>query len=79
MDTSEIWIERAHRVGEKKCGQERQIVVQFNSYKNKLDILRNCKKMKGTNFSVFENFSKGTASIRKEKLKEVPSQSVNDA
>ena len=31
MDTSEIWIERAHRVGEKKRGQERQIVVQFNS------------------------------------------------
>ena len=36
MDTSEIWIERAHRVGEKKRGQERQIVVKFNSYKIKL-------------------------------------------
>ena len=31
MDTSEIWIERAHRVGERKRGQERQIVVQFSS------------------------------------------------
>ena len=31
MDTSEIWIERAHQVGEKKRGQERQIVVQSNS------------------------------------------------
>ena len=30
-DTSEIWIERTHCVGEKKNGQERQIVVQFNS------------------------------------------------
>ena len=29
MDSSEIWIERAHRVDEKKRGQERQIVVQF--------------------------------------------------
>ena len=71
MDTSELWIERAHQVGEKKRGQERQIVVQFNSYKNKLDILRNCKKLKGTNFSIFEDFSKETASIRKEKWKEV--------
>ena len=71
MDTSEIWIGRAHQVGEKKRGQERQIVVQFNSYKNKLDILRNCKKLKGTNFSIFEDFSKETASIRKEKWKEV--------
>ena len=71
IDTSEIWIERAHRVGEKKTGQERQIVAKFNSYKNKLDILRNCKKLKGTNFSVFEDFSKETASIRKEKWNEV--------
>ena len=53
MDTSAIWIERAHRVGEKKRGQESQIVGQFNSYKNKLDILRNWKKLKGTNFSIF--------------------------
>ena len=36
MDTSEIWIERAHRVGKKERGQERQIVSQFNSYKNKV-------------------------------------------
>ena len=48
-----------------KTGQERQIIVQFNSYKYKLDILRNCKKLKGTNFLVFENFSKETASIAK--------------
>ena len=67
MDTSEIWIERAHRAGEKKRGQERQIAVQFN----KLDILRSCKKLKRTNFSIFEDFNKETASIRKEKWKEV--------
>ena len=71
MDTGEIWIERAHRVGEKKRGQERQIFVQFISYKNKLDVLRNCDKLKGTNFSIFEDFSKETTSIRKEKWKEV--------
>ena len=71
MDTSEIWIERAHRVSEKKRGQEIQIVVQFNSYKNKLDILRNCKELKGTNFSISEDFTKETVSTRKEKWKEV--------
>ena len=69
MDSSEIWIERAHRVDEKKRGQERQIVVQFllkkTCYKNKLHISKNCNKMKGTNFSIFEDFSH--------------SQSVNDA
>ena len=71
MDTSEIWIERAHRVGDKKSGQERQIAVQFNSYKNKLDILRNCKKLEDINFLLFEDFRKETASIRKEKWEEV--------
>ena len=67
INTSEIWIERTHRVGKKKIRRERQIVVQFNSYKNKLDLLRKCKKLKGAHFSVFEGFSKETASIRKEK------------
>ena len=33
--------------------------------------MRNCKKLKGTNFLVFEAFSKVTASIRKKKWKEV--------
>ena len=33
--------------------------------------MRNCKKLKGTNSSVFEDFSKETASIRKEKWNEV--------
>ena len=33
--------------------------------------MRNCKELKGTNFSIFEDFSKETASIRKEKWKEV--------
>ena len=59
------------QLGEKKHGQERQIVVQFNSFKNKLDILKNCKKLIGTNFSIFEDFSKENASIKKEKWKEV--------
>ena len=71
MNTSEIWIERAHWECEKKRGQERQIVAQFRSYKNKWDILRNCKKLKGTDFSIFEDFCKETASVRKKKWKEV--------
>ena len=65
IETIDIWIECANQVCKKKTGPERQIVVQFNSYKNKLDILRNCKKLKGTNFM---DFSKETTSIRKEKM-----------
>ena len=42
-----------------------------NSYKNKLDILRNYKKLKGINFSLFEDFSKETAGITKEEWRKV--------
>ena len=36
-----------------------------------MNILRNCKKLKGTKVSIFEDFSQGTMQIRKEKWKEV--------
>ena len=58
MDTSNITIEKAHRVGEKSNDKERAIVVQFSFYKDKINILRNFKKLKGTKISIFEDFSK---------------------
>ena len=57
METSNITIERAHRVGEKSNDKERTIVVQFSFYKDKVNILRNCKELKGTKISIFEDFS----------------------
>ena len=57
METSNITIERAHRVGEKSNYKERAIVVQFSFYKDKVNILRNCKELKGTKISTFEDFS----------------------
>ena len=71
MDTSNITIERAHRVGEKSNDKEGAIVVQFSFYKDKINILRNFKKLKGTKISIFEDFSQETMQIRKEKWKEV--------
>ena len=71
MDGSNVTIETAHRVGEKLNDKERAIVVQFLFYKDKTNILRNCKKLKGTKFSIFEDFSKETMQIRKEKWKKV--------
>ena len=73
MDTSikKGLIERAHRVGEKSNDKERAIVVQFSFYEDKINILRNWKKLKGTKISIFEDFSQETMQIRKEKWKEV--------
>ena len=65
--TSNISIERPHRVGEKSNDKERAILVQFSFYKNKIDILRNCKKLKGTKISIVEDLSKEAMQIRKKK------------
>ena len=57
IETNNISIERAGRVGEKSNNKERKIVVQFSFYKEKLNILGNCKKLKGTNSSIVKDFS----------------------
>ena len=65
MDTINISTERAHRVGEKLNDKERTKVVQFSFYKDKMNILRNCKKLKGTKIPIFEDFPQETMHIRK--------------
>ena len=47
------------------------MLVQFSFYKDKENIIRNCKKLKGTKISIFEDFSREAMQIRKEKWKEV--------
>ena len=71
MDTRNIAILRAHRVGEKSNDKQRALIVQFSFHKDKINILRNYKKLKGTKISIFEDFSQETMQIRKEKWKEV--------
>ena len=71
MDTGNITIERVHHVGEKLKDKERGIVVQFSFYKDQINIIRNCKTLKGTKISIFEGFSPETVQIHKEKWKEV--------
>ena len=69
MDTNNIIIERAHRIGEKSNDKERPILVQFLFYKDKINIPRNCKKPKEAKISIFEDFSQEAMQIRKEKWK----------
>ena len=70
MDIENVVIERAHRTGKKNKNRSRPIVAQFSFYKDKMNILKNCKKLKNTRFSIFEDFSRETAAIRKEKWQE---------
>ena len=71
MDIENVVIERAHRTGKKNKNRSRPIVAQFSFYKDKMNILKNCKKLKNTRFSIYEDFSRETAAIRKEKWQEV--------
>ena len=71
MDIENAVIEQAHRTGKKSKTRSQPIVAQFSFYKDKMNILKNCKKLKNTRFSIYENFSRETAAIRKEKWPEV--------
>ena len=71
MVIENVVIERAHRTGKKNKNRSRPIVAQFSFYKDKMNILKNCKKLTNTKFSIFENFSRKTAGIRKKKWQEV--------
>ena len=71
---NDIIIERAHRARKSKCGkkdQPRTIVCKLLSYKDKVKVLQNCKKLKGSHIYINEDFCQATLQYRKELWKEV--------
>ena len=77
LDAENIWIERAHRIGEKIKNDEnnynRTIVVRFLSYKDKNKVLEHYreKKLWEKKFYINEDFSDETIELRKELFKKV--------
>ena len=71
LELENISVERAHRVGNKGKNDKRTIVLKLASFKDKLKIISEARKLKGTNISINEDYSKETLEIRKEKWKEV--------
>ena len=67
-DIENVVNEQAHRAGKKSKSRFRPISTQFLFYKDKISNLRNCKKLKNTKFSIFEDFFRDTAAIRKKFL-----------
>ena len=65
-----IVIERAHRIKKKgnsdNPGKPRTIVCRFLNYKDKTNILKNAKKLKGKNIFINEDFSHETMELYKE-------------
>ncbi|XP_075531550.1 uncharacterized protein LOC142564435 [Dermacentor variabilis] len=58
-------IERAHRLGRHSSGRSRPIIVKLTFFKTKQLILSNGRKLKGTDYSVGEDFSRPVRDARK--------------
>ena len=71
LELENISVEREHRVGNKGKNNKRTIVLKLASFKDKLKIISEARKLKGTNISINEDYSKETLEIREEKWKKV--------
>lgn len=60
-------IERIHRLGRKQADspKHRPVILKLFDYRDKANILSNCKKLKGTEYSISEDFSPAVREIRK--------------
>ena len=75
LGDSDIVFDRAHRLGPKKEDQTRPrpIIVRVTFYKDKLHILENANRFRDTPYSVSEDFSKETLSIRRQLVSQAKS------
>ena len=55
--SDEIEIDRAHRVGTQQGGRHRKIVLRCNKYKQKDEIKKAAKKLKGSGIYINDDFS----------------------
>lgn len=61
-----IPIERAHRLGKSNSDKTRPIIYKMLDYRDKESVLRNCRRLKGSNISIGEDFSVRVRHIRKQ-------------
>lgn len=59
-------IERIHRLGKKSEDKTRPVIFKLLDFRDKIKILKNCPKLKGTKISVSEDFSIRVRNIRKQ-------------
>ncbi|XP_040071679.1 uncharacterized protein LOC115314240 [Ixodes scapularis] len=57
-------VERVHRIGKKQTDKPRPVIINFFDYNEKLKVLKNCNKLKGTTISINHDFCKGTLAKR---------------
>ncbi|XP_065281554.1 uncharacterized protein [Dermacentor albipictus] len=60
-----VAIERIHRIGRPAEGRCRPVIFKLVDGRDKANILKNCNKLRGTAYSISEDFSPRVQSIRK--------------
>ncbi|XP_077564704.1 uncharacterized protein LOC144180192 [Haemaphysalis longicornis] len=68
LDVRTSGFERIHRLGRPKPGEEansRPIILKLVDYRDKAMIFKECTKLKGSDFSISEDFSRSVRDIRK--------------
>ncbi|CAN7941763.1 unnamed protein product, partial [Ixodes hexagonus] len=68
LHVSTSGVERIHRLGSQTPGKARPVILRLLDFRDKLAILKNCSKLRGTNISINEDFSKRVQVIRKKLL-----------
>nr|XP_037287721.1 uncharacterized protein LOC119180694 [Rhipicephalus microplus] len=56
---------RMHRIGRKTQNRERPVILKLYNFSEKMLVLRNCGKLKGTAISISEDFSARVQDLRK--------------
>ena len=66
LDIENVEIERAHRAGRKNRKNPRRIVYKLLRFKDKQNILREAKLLKGTDIFINEDYCQDTVEYRME-------------
>ncbi|XP_065286334.1 uncharacterized protein [Dermacentor albipictus] len=65
LEVEDVTIERIHRLGRPAAKKTRPVILKLLDYRDKTQILSNCYKLKGSSFSIGEDFSWRVRNIRK--------------
>lgn len=65
LELEPVAIERIHRIGQPGTDKTRPVILKLLDSSKKMPILRSCKKLKGTNISIGEDFSQRIRDVRK--------------
>ncbi|XP_050043052.1 uncharacterized protein [Dermacentor andersoni] len=66
MKLDDISVERAHRVGVFREGKNRPIVACFSRWKARENVFKNACRLKGTSYSISEDFSRAVQEKRRQ-------------